>query len=223
MGMSLEKFFQDGNKLAVYGSFIYSPESAQDIDFTLFTRDGIHHFPCAPQYSSEVRSFIASQLGKTNPDFDFSGRGDKSEPSPYNLHNLPTNSRRLDNILLTGEFFPDAQFLVQHYKGIFGEQYLVETWLRHMADIQNLPIQGLREDKRDKDLLLAIRATERLIQNGYERLIPIVKTHRNAYNAITKGYKEREITIIDYDKRIGQLVPQFISEVAEFLHLDKAA
>lgn len=42
--MSLDTFLSNGGRLAIFGSFVYSPETAHDIDFTIFTHGGAHPF-----------------------------------------------------------------------------------------------------------------------------------------------------------------------------------
>ncbi|MBI2101930.1 hypothetical protein HYV87_02165 [Candidatus Woesearchaeota archaeon] len=220
--MPLEQFFSEGNKIAVFGSFIYLPKSANDIDFTLFTHGSIIPFTCAPQYAKEVIDFIKSKYDKWNLELDFSGRRDKAEKMPWDLDDLPDDSIGLDGILLTADFFPDNDFLVNRYKMIYGDNYLKTPWYGFLHHVQQFPRIGVREDSFDKSLPLIFRATNRIIQNGHEEIMPIVERYEDAYIRLKNTYKLNKITFFNYKGQSIQMVSDFVAEVCG-LKIDKAA
>lgn len=85
--MPLEQFFSEGNKIAVFGSFVYLPKLANDIDFTLFTHGSINPFTCAPKYSEEIMQFLEAKFGKFSIELDFVGRRDELDDTPYDVNN----------------------------------------------------------------------------------------------------------------------------------------
>ena len=127
--MPLRKFFEEGNRIGVFGATIYLPKSATDVDFTLFTHGSENPFSCAPQNAREVREYLESQFGSFDVPLDFTGRQDKTESQPYDIDDLPDNDNRLDGYFLTGRFFPDNDFLIAHYRNLFEDRYLIEPWL----------------------------------------------------------------------------------------------
>lgn len=220
--MPLEQFFSEGNKIAVFGSFLYSPETANDLDFTIFTHGGINPFTCAPQYAKEVIDFLKTKHSRWNSELDFSGRRDKAEKMPWDIDDLPDDSVGLDGILLTADFFPDNDFIVNHYKMIYGNNYLKTPWHGFLHHVQQFPRMGVREDSFDKSLPLIFQATDKIIQNGHEEIMPIVEKYKDAYRRLKNAYESEQIIFFNYKSRSIQMVSDFVAEVCGH-KIDKAA
>lgn len=220
--MALDKFFAQGNKLGVFGSFVYMPDSAGDFDFTLFTHDGKNPFKCAPQYSPEVKNFLESKLGPLNLKMDFMGNIWSNPSSPYNIDNLPKDDVTLDGRLLVGVFYPDISFLVAHYQSLFGDDFLIQPWLRFIQHVESFQSSEIRIDKRHKDLPLILKATERLIEYGRTEYSSIVNRYKTQYQNLRRDYTSGKITIMDYERKSAQMVLEF-SHSAGAVISDKAA
>jgi len=214
--MALEEFFEEGNKLGVFGSFVYSPESASDLDFTLFTTNGQEHF-YGPEYSDEITEFLESQYGKINLGLDFTGRRDTIQNTPYDLSNLPENDVRLDGHLLTGVFFPDNDFLNKHYEEGFGENFLVEAWLRYSKYVEGFKSQGARLDKRHKDLALLLRSAQRLVNDGHTELEETIRDYRSELEILNNAYRNDNMDIWDYKQKTRAMVPNFVTDINSLL------
>lgn len=212
--MSLTKFFRNGNKLGVIGSVAYMAESASDLDFVLFTNDGTLGIPSSPAYSHDFIKFFESEFQRT--DLDFSGSKDGGK-GPYNLSELPTDDIRLDGYLLTGMFYPDNDFLEEHYKNVYGSDFLAEAWLRFSRHVQGFPSQELRLNKRHKDLPLLMRAAETLANSGHSNLRDVIDKYRNQYHETNELYRHNKMNIIEYYDRTSEMVPGFVEEVNSLL------
>ncbi len=209
--MALEKFFDEGNKVSVFGSFVYLREYASDLDLTLFTRQ--QSLPFYPEYSEEVMQFLEDNFGRIDLPIDFTGRRDKVGKVPYDLSNLPADDRRLDGYLLTCVFFPDNSFLETHYKSMMGEDYLAKTWLRHAEDIQRNGLQEARLNKKNKDLALLLKSTEKVANNTHPYLWEIIGEFSEKHISYRRMYASGNINIIEYDRRLGDMIPEFVSSV----------
>ena len=217
--MALENFFNDGNKLCVFGSFIYARETASDLDFTIFTIDGRNPFKCAPQYSGEILEFLESKFGKFNVNLDFSGQSNVSESVPYNLSNLPLTDEKLDGYFLTGKFFPDNVFLKTHYKKNFGENFLNILWSRFSNYVNNFTLQGVRLDKRQNDMLLLLNAANNLTVNKKYFLGGIIEEYLHQCASLNTAYLDGSMLVSEYDSKLNSLIPTFISSVNYSLEL----
>lgn len=215
--MSLDSFLSNGSRLAIFGSFVYSSEYAQDIDFTIFTHGGTNPFFCAPQHSPEILEFLKSKFGEFNIQPDFSGRRDRTNPEPYDLDHLPANDSSLDGIFLTASFFPDDVFLINHYKTLFGEQYLFAPWLRFAEYVKGFTFRGIRENEEPKDMLLILKATEKLIDDNKHELKLVVDRYKSEHHSLTTGYLEGKECIIDYTSKISKMIPKFVSEISALI------
>lgn len=221
--MTLDKFFKRGNKLAVFGSIIYSPEIANDIDFTIFTTNGSNPFDCSAEYSEEIQEFLNSRYGKLK--VEFVGAMPYRD-KPYNLKNLPTDDVRLHHCYLIGDFFPDGNFLENHYKKSFGGEYVVEPWLVFADHLENFHNMDNRRGKSDKDLLLIIHSTRKLIKEGQSELIPMVEKYERKYRQTVEECEKNKDHLSKFERRMKMvstcydLVPAFISEVKNALGED---
>lgn len=210
--MPLEQFFSEGNKIAVYGSILYSPESARDLDFTLFTHGGANPFASAPQHSKEIRTFLENKYGRRNLELDFSGRRDKVDPMPRDLESLPNDDIHLDGILLTADFFPEGDFIMSHYKGLHGNNYLLEPWLKFLKHIGQFQRMGIGIDSFDKSLSLIFLATERLIKDGHQEMEPVVQEYKSRFVSLKDSYKLKQIDYFTFKNDTKQLVSDFIAK-----------
>ena len=221
--MGLEKFFENGNKLAVFGSFLYFPEQARDVDFTLFTNQGRNPFSCSPAHSEQITRFLEDKLGCSGMKLDFVGKIRGNGP-PYNLDSLPKKDPWLDGILLTGEFFPDRQFLEQHYAALFGKNYLIATWLRFAEDVKSFSLSETRLEKRQKDMPMMVKATKTLAQ-AHPEIRFVLNKYIKTYKLLMQEYRAEELGTTDYYLAAEQLAQDFIKAVAEVLsssqHLPK--
>jgi len=215
--MALKHFFQEGNKLAVFGSFIYLPKSASDLDFTIFTKDGKNPFPCAPEYAKEIINFFNSQFGKLDLRLDFTGKRDISDKLPYDLSDLPREDLRLDGYYLIGKFFPDDNFLQDHYRAILGKNFLTKLWKRYSRYIKDFPLQEERLSKRYKDIALLLKATEKLA-DLYPAIREIIERYRTQYNSLNEQHEIGRINFGEYNGDASDMVPLFISAVKSRIH-----
>lgn len=190
--MPLEDFFKQGNYIAFFGSQVYAPEQAKDLDFTIFTRGASNHLNFVTRYTPEIVDFAEAQLGLKEPTLDFTGRDHGKTNTTYDLKKLPTRDSWLDGIYLTGLFFPNRSFLDVHYLTSFGARRLKEPWLRFADDISLWSLQEHRFDKEQKTIPLLLRATE-TISTRYENLKPIILKYRIEYNFLMKKYSNKRI------------------------------
>lgn len=179
--MPLEEFFEKGNALCIFGSTVYCPrpELAPDLDFTIFTHNGRNLFRCSPQYEPEICDFLKARFPDANR-FDFTGRGDYRN-KPYNIDRLPKNDPALCGYFLTGRFFPSSNFLEQHYRKAFGKDYMLAVWLCLVDDVANFEYRGIRIGKRQKDLLLLLRATASLADGKYPGLSRLTAKYKRRF------------------------------------------
>ena len=211
--MKLEKFFEKGNKLAVFGSAVCDLSSANDVDFTLFTHGARLPFSCEPQHNDEIIECVDSLIGEPGHELDFFGRG--RAKIPYDIDKLPDEDERPDVVFLTGMFTPDDEFIKNHYKSRFGANYLPAIWMRFSGYIQDMPKAGVRMDKRDKDLGLLLRAAEKLTQEGYAELKDVVGGYRDLFKHVKKKYFGNRR--VKYISRVSEMIPEFVSEVTSLL------
>jgi len=211
--LALEEFFEKGNIIAIFGSIIYLPEYANDLDFTLFTTNGELPFSSSPEYSDEIIKFFKFKFGRSNLRLDFTGRRDTIKKQPYDLSDLPIDDIRLEGYLLTGSFYPDREFLDKHYRKIYGHNFLEKLWLRYSDYVQMFPLQGERVYTRYKDIALLLKATERLTKDGHPELKNLIDEYRSKYNELNKIYSNKEINVMIYHREIKKMVPEFITAV----------
>lgn len=208
--MALENFFEKGNKIAFFGSFLYDRKHAADLDFTLFTHNSRNSFGCSPQYSTDLAHFVKEIFGTSDIKLDFFGK--KPTDNPYNLDNLPKKDPWLDSIYLTGLFFPDRDFIDAHYHHVFGKRYLVEPWLNFVQDIGMWPLQERRDDKREKDFPLLLEATKPLAKQ-YRQVVPLIAKYRKEYDSAYRKHLINTITEFDYSTKLSDMFLRFVGEV----------
>lgn len=210
--MALEYFFDNGNVMCITGSFRYLKECAPDLDFTLFTKYGKNLFTKSPQYAPEIRAFFIQKFG-FHPEIDFLG-SEKGEGRPYNMQVLPEDDPWLDAHFLTGKFFPDESFLHEHYTKIFGGNYLVHVWNRLAEEVKSFPENNVRSEKRHKDMIIMILATQKLLgQHLY--IGHILEEYEQRYRKIACTFPDKEQRFFAEDKNIESMLLGFITKVQQ--------
>jgi len=220
--MALENFFEKGNKLAVFGSFIYNPKSANDLDFTLFTHQGKNPF-YNPERSRLIRRFLRDQFGHFTQVLDFSG--DTRDCSmPYDIDDLPNNDPRLDGYLLTARIFPDDSFLADHFRNEFGAEYLTRTFLRYIQYVRDIP-ESRRSmgwnfgfSKKYKDVAAIISAAKNFVKRSDSKmhgLEQLTEEYQRRYDELTAHFNRGEINIETYSQKGRGMLYTFIFDIED--------
>ncbi|HII66263.1 TPA: hypothetical protein HA295_05840 [Candidatus Woesearchaeota archaeon] len=211
--MGLEGFFQRGNKLVVFGSVMYDPANAADIDYSLFRAA-----PASMVHGDRwaVERFLPAQFAGRSLACDFSGAWDSICSDPYDLNNLPFDDRWLDGYFLTGKFFPDDGFLRSHYGKVHGRGYVAAVWKSFAEDVLTMvPNRETRMNKRHKDVLLLLGATRELA-GANPSIRGVVEETMAEYNAAVGEYRSGNSMIV-FRSTTESMIPAFISRVASFL------
>jgi hypothetical protein len=207
--MALEDFFRNGNYIAFFGSFIHSGHG-RDIDFTLFTTNGKNPFNGFPDHSQEIRDFVADNLTDKITRFDFTGIG-PYRMKPYKAGRLPKEDIWLDYIYLTGLFFPNMDFVKQHYQCLFNSHHLTNPWLRVSEMVLQWPLQGVRLDKREEEMPLLLKAAERLAEEHHE-LNKVISRYRRAHKRLVDN-GIYHYGCLSYYSRLSDMAKRFTSDV----------
>lgn len=209
---SLDDFFQRGNKIVVFGSVIYDPSSATDIDYSLFQK-GRRSITSKDRKDVEEALVLGWGSGLK---CDFTGRRDVIYPEPYDVENLPPDDRRLDGYFLTGRFFPDDGFLRAHYREVYGERYIAGLW-KNFADYVLVTVPNLedRMHKRHKDILLLLAATKELAENSSSIKEAIGKA-RAGHKAVLETYQSGR-NMLMLQSKTEAMISEFINEVSGLL------
>lgn len=75
----------------------------------------------------------------------------------------------------------------------------------------DIPARGVREE-RHKDLFMILKATEKLIQSGEQKLKPIVQKYKRSYNRLTKTFREDDMSYFVYKRMVNQMILDFVAE-----------
>lgn len=211
--MGLEGFFRRGNKLVVFGSVMYDPANAADIDYSLF-RAAPASMVNGDRWA--VERFLSAQFAGKSLACDFSGARDSICSNPYDLNNLPFDDPWLNGYFLTGKFFPDDGFLRSHYKKVHGRGYVAAVWENFVGDVLTMvPNRETRMNKRHKDILLLLSATGELAEAN-PSIRGVVEETMAEYNAAAGEYRS-ENSMIVFRSKAESMIPAFISRVTRFL------
>jgi len=217
--MSLEEFFEKGNKLAIFGSIQYSSNNDSDIDFALFTNNGLNPFPTAPQYSDEIKEFIKAIILTKNMILDFNGDpAIVNTPMPYNVNNISITDDKLAGIFLTGSFFPNNNFLKEKYDLGFGKDYLINVWDLFSKRVERFYQTEDRIGKMHKNLELMLFATKELTRSN-TKILFLVKEYEAISRKELEKYNLGKVNIYEYQNNLEKLALPFIYSAREIFLL----
>ena len=182
--------FSEIKYIGVFGSFLWNPSTANDIDISLFTDDGELNNIISPSHNLKLRQYLEQQFGQIPEQIDFIGRRDSLTLKPYNLNKLPTNDIWLKGQYLTGIFLPNPDFLEKHFEATYGlnKDYLL--WLEFVEYITNFEYRGVRLEKTTQNQQLMLIATKKLIKS------------RPELTQLIKKYDSKPEEVLDLSDRI---------------------
>ncbi len=160
--ISIEEYFVEGNKYALVGSSRWSA-SFNDIDVVLFT-NGVKRMHYNFEYFRVVENHIIEKLGLHHMKLDFISPPPRIGTCSYDIFNLPIEDDFLASFYLSGDFYPNCDFLKEFYLQSLGVGFEKKLFQRVKDDLEFSEFSENRLGKERQNNILLEEAKKRYPQ-----------------------------------------------------------